>query len=119
MLSSGHLLVKRHPRKYARKLIYGDKTHHHKRRKGHLDEAGLYHLTFRSNKSKAKEFAIWVCETVLPEIRQAVFFRTLKVSDRINISKQIECLSLQLTQTKNAFRINDDTSQNYKIRHLI
>jgi len=70
-----------------------------------INEAGLYHLIFRSNKPKAKEFANWVCETVLPEIRQAGFFGTLKISDQISISKQIESLSLQLIQTKNIFRI--------------
>ena len=69
-----------------------------------INEAGLYFLIFRSNKPKAKEFANWVYETVLPEIRQAGFFGTLKISDQINISKQIESLSLQLTQSKNVFR---------------
>ncbi len=69
-----------------------------------INEAGLYHLIFRSNKPKAKEFANWVCETVLPEIRQSGFFGTLKVSDQINISKQIDSISLQLTITKNLFR---------------
>lgn len=69
-----------------------------------INEAGLYHLIFRSNKPKAKEFANWICETVLPEIRQSGCFGTLKVSDQINISKQIDSISLQLIETKNVFR---------------
>lgn len=69
-----------------------------------INEAGLYHLIFRSNKPKAKDFANWVCETVLPEIRKTGFFGTLEIKDQISISKQIDSLSLQITETKNAFR---------------
>ena len=69
-----------------------------------INEAGLYHLIFRSNKPKAKEFANWVCETVLPEIRKTGLFGTIDIKDQINISKQIESISLQITNTKNAFR---------------
>jgi prophage antirepressor-like protein len=69
-----------------------------------INEAGLYHLIFRSNKPKAKEFANWVCETVLPEIRKTGGFGKLDIKDQINIAKQIDILSLQITQTKNAFR---------------
>ncbi|MGR9115196.1 MAG: BRO-N domain-containing protein [Gammaproteobacteria bacterium] len=69
-----------------------------------INEAGLYHLIFRSNKSKAKEFANWVCETVLPEIRKTGFFGTLEIKDQIGISKQINSISLQIAQTTNAFR---------------
>lgn len=69
-----------------------------------INEAGLYHLIFRSNKPKAKDFANWVCETVLPEIRRTGFFGTLEIKDQISIAKQIDCLSLQITQTSNAFR---------------
>ncbi|MFA5018435.1 MAG: BRO family protein [Methylobacter sp.] len=69
-----------------------------------INEAGLYHPIFRSNKPKAKEFANWVCETVLPEIRKTGFFGTLSIKDQINISKQIESISLQIVNNKNAFR---------------
>jgi prophage antirepressor-like protein len=69
-----------------------------------INEAGLYHLIFRSNKPKAKDFANWVCETVLPEIRKTGFFGTLSIKDQINISKQIESISLQIVNNKNAFR---------------
>lgn len=69
-----------------------------------INEAGLYHLIFRSNKPKAKEFANWVCETVLPEIRRTGFFGTISIKDQINISKQIESISLQIINTQNAFR---------------
>lgn len=69
-----------------------------------INEAGLYHLIFRSNKPKAKEFANWVCETVLPEIRKTGFFGTIDIKDQISISKQIESLSLQIVNTQNAYR---------------
>jgi len=69
-----------------------------------INEAGLYHLIFRSNKPKAKEFANWVCETVLPEIRRTGFFGAIDIKDQINIAKQIDILSLQIINTKNAFR---------------
>jgi len=69
-----------------------------------INEAGLYHLIFRSNKPKAKEFANWVCETVLPEIRKTGFFGAISIKDQINISKQIESISLQIVNNSNAFR---------------
>ncbi len=69
-----------------------------------INEADLYHLIFRSNKPKAKDFANWVCETVLPEIRKTGFFGTLSINVRINISKQIESISLQIVNNKNAYR---------------
>ncbi len=34
-----------------------------------LTEAGLYHLIFRSNKPRAREFQRWVCHEVIPSIR--------------------------------------------------
>lgn len=69
-----------------------------------INEAGLYHLIFRSNKPKAKDFANWVCETVLPEIRKTGFFGAISIKDQINISKQIESISLQIVNNKDAFR---------------
>ncbi|MDP3876275.1 MAG: BRO family protein [Methylobacter sp.] len=69
-----------------------------------INEAGLYHLIFRSNKPKAKEFANWVCETVLPEIRKTGFFGIIDIKDQINIAKQIDSLSLQVINTNNAYR---------------
>lgn len=69
-----------------------------------INEAGLYHLIFRSNKPKAKDFANWVCETVLPEIRKTGFFGAIDIKDQISISKQIDSISLQIVNTQNAFR---------------
>jgi prophage antirepressor-like protein len=69
-----------------------------------INEAGLYHLVFRFNKPKAKDFANGVCETVLPEIRKTGFFGAIGIKDQINISKQIESISLQIVNNKNAFR---------------
>ncbi len=69
-----------------------------------INKAGLYRLMFRSNKHKAKAFANWLCENVLPEIRKTGFFGTISIKDQINISKQIESISLQIVNNKNAFR---------------
>ena len=69
-----------------------------------INEAGLYHLIFRSNKPKAKDFANWVCETVLPEIRKTGFFGAISIKDQINISKQIDSISLQIVNSSNAYR---------------
>lgn len=69
-----------------------------------INEAGLYHLIFRSNKPKAKDFANWVCETVLPEIRKTGFFGTISIKDQISISRQIESVSLQIVNSANAYR---------------
>lgn len=69
-----------------------------------INEAGMYRLIFRSNKPKAVEFANWVCETVLPEIRKAGFFGVIDIKDQIAVARQIDSLSLQITTTNNAFR---------------
>jgi len=69
-----------------------------------INKAGLYHLIFRSNKPKAKDFANWVCETVLPEIRKTGFFGAISIKDQISISRQIDSISLQIVNNKNAFR---------------
>jgi len=71
-----------------------------------INKAGLYHLIFHSNKPKAKEFANWVCETVLPEIRKTDFFGTISIKDQFSISRQIDSISLQIVTNKNAFRRN-------------
>ena len=69
-----------------------------------LNEAGLYRLAFRSNKPAAENFSNWVCETVLPEIRRTGSFGQVSVKDEIILCKRIDELSLELIQTKNAFR---------------
>ncbi len=68
-----------------------------------LNEAGLYFLIFRSQKPKAKEFANWVCEEVLPQIRKHGFYGALPPKDYIAMIKQIAELTERLTATKNAF----------------
>jgi prophage antirepressor-like protein len=35
-----------------------------------INEAGLYKLTFRSNKPEAEQFTNYVCEVILPQIRK-------------------------------------------------
>jgi len=54
--------------------------------------------------TKAKEFANWICETVLPEIRKTGFFGAISIKDQISISRQIDSISLQIVNNKNAFR---------------
>lgn len=68
-----------------------------------INEAGLYHLVFRSNKPNAKEFAGWVCEEVLPQLRKYGFYGKVAVKDYIALNKQITQLALQLARTKNSF----------------
>lgn len=69
-----------------------------------INEAGLFHLILRSNKPKAREFSNWVCGTVLPEIKQTGYYGKLKVSDQVSIAKQIDTLSEQIINTRNAYR---------------
>ncbi len=68
-----------------------------------LNEAGLYRLIFRSNKPKAEEFADWVCEVVLPQIRKNGYFGKVSAKDYIAIVKQIDLLTIRLINSKNAF----------------
>lgn len=68
-----------------------------------INESGLYWLIFRSNKSKAKEFANWVLGEVLPQIRKHGFFGTLPPKDYIAVVKQIDTLIERLCESKNAF----------------
>jgi prophage antirepressor-like protein len=68
-----------------------------------INEAGLYRLIFRSNKPKAEEFANWVCEEVLPQIRKNGYFGKVSAKDYIAIVKQIDQLTTRLINSKNAF----------------
>lgn len=67
-----------------------------------LKEPAVYKLVFRSNKPKAEEFANWVCEEVLPQIRKHGFFGTVEGKDRLAYSKQIIDISTRLAETKDA-----------------
>lgn len=67
-----------------------------------LKEPALYKLIFRSSKPKAEEFANWVCEEVLPQIRKHGFFGVIDGKDRLAYSKQIVEITSRLTQTKDA-----------------
>jgi len=69
-----------------------------------INESGLYHLIFRSNKPQAKTFANWVLETVLPEIRRHGFFGELDIKSELALDKRIDELSRQLAETNNAYR---------------
>jgi prophage antirepressor-like protein len=68
-----------------------------------INEAGLYFLIFRSNKPNAKEFASWVCEEVLPQIRKHGFYGTLPPKDYVAVVRQISQLTAQLAASKNVF----------------
>ncbi len=65
---------------------------------------GLFRLIMRSNKPNALEFQNWVCGEVLPEIFRTGSFGQLDVKAEILLDKRIDDLSLQLVNTKNAFR---------------
>ena len=67
-----------------------------------VNEAGVYKLIFRSDKPKAEEFANWVCEEVLPQIRKHGFFGVIDGKDRLAYSKQIVEITTRMTHTKDA-----------------
>jgi prophage antirepressor-like protein len=69
-----------------------------------LNIGGLFRLVMRSNKPNAIEFQNWVCGEVLPEIFRTGSFGQLDVKAEILLDKRIDELSLQLINTKNAFR---------------
>lgn len=69
-----------------------------------INEPGIYHLTFRSNKPKAREFTNWVCEVVLPEIRETGSFGTLDLKTRIQLDKHIVFLSSAMVKAKDSFQ---------------
>jgi len=71
-----------------------------------INEAGLYFLIFRSEKPKAKEFATWVCETVLPSIRKNGFFGTVDLKTRLALGKEINAIVHQVVNSKNVFELN-------------
>lgn len=68
-----------------------------------INEPGVFKLIFRSNKPKAEEFANWVCEEVLPQIRKNGFFGELSPKEYIAVVQQISRLEFRLTDSKNAF----------------
>lgn len=68
-----------------------------------INEAGLYRLIFRSNKPKAEEFASWVCEEVLPQIRKHGFFGVLPPKDYVAVVRQISQLTAQFAASRNVF----------------
>lgn len=69
-----------------------------------INISGLFRLIMRSNKPNAIEFQNWVCGEVLPEIFRTGSFGQLDVKAEILLDKRIDELSLQLVNTKNAFR---------------
>ena len=69
-----------------------------------INEPGIYHLTFRSNKPKAREFTNWVCEVVLPEIRETGSFGSLDLKTRIQLDKHIVFLSSAMVKAKDSFQ---------------
>lgn len=69
-----------------------------------INESGLYHLIFCSDKPQAKAFANWVLGTVLPELRRNGFFGQLDIKTEIALDKRIDELASQLITCKNAFR---------------
>lgn len=69
-----------------------------------INIGGLFRLILRSNKPNAVEFQNWVCGEVLPEIFRTGSFGQLDIKAEILLDKRIDELSLQLVNTKNAFR---------------
>jgi len=67
-----------------------------------LKEPALNKLIFRSSKPAAEEFANWVCEEVLPQIRKHGYFGIIEGKDRLAYSKQIVEITARLTLTTDA-----------------
>lgn len=84
-----------------------------------INEAGLYHLIFRSNKPKAKEFANWVCAEVLPQIRKLGFFGALPAKQYIAVIKQIDYLTHALVSSKNVFHIRTMLDQLRTLHNMV
>jgi prophage antirepressor-like protein len=84
-----------------------------------INEAGLYNLVFRSNKPNAKEFANWVCEVVLPSIRKFGGFGTVKPRDYLAVIRQINTLTRQVIQSKNAFFVQTTLPQLHTLHRMI
>jgi prophage antirepressor-like protein len=84
-----------------------------------VNEAGLYHLIFRSNKPKAKEFASWVCAEVLPQIRKLGYFGALPAKQYIAVIKQIDYLTHALVSSKNVFHIRTMLDQLRTLHNMV
>lgn len=66
-----------------------------------LAEPAIYRLAFRSNKPEAERFTNWVCEEVLPSIRQTGFYGRVEPRTRVVISKQVSALVAELVGCRN------------------
>lgn len=83
-----------------------------------INEAGLYKMIFRSNKPKAEQFANWVCEEVLPNIRRHGFFGTVKPKDYLSLIKHIDYLTKQVVTCKNVFQLQTQLAQLRTLHNL-
>lgn len=72
-----------------------------------INEAGLYRLIFRSNKPKAEEFANWVCEEVLPQIRKNGYFGKVSAKEHRAIRSKITILITKLHKIKDAMALRE------------
>jgi prophage antirepressor-like protein len=70
-----------------------------------VNEAGLYNLIFRSDKPKAKEFANWVCETVLPQIRRHGFYGKVSQKEYLAVINEVNKITRTIVSSKNVFEI--------------
>lgn len=53
----------------------------------YIDEGNLYRLTLRSRKAQAIQFEAWVCDEVLPSIRQTGGYQTPAITQAQNLSQ--------------------------------
>ena len=65
-----------------------------------INETGLYLATFKSTKQNAKDFMIWISETVLPSIRKNGFY--ISPESLVNPSKKLIKISGSIMQTRQA-----------------
>ena len=64
-----------------------------------INEAAVYMVTLRSNKSEAQRFTEWVCEEVLPAIRRQGFFGSITAGQQIQLRNQMFKLLDKLNTT--------------------
>lgn len=73
-----------------------------------ISEPGLYKLVFRSKREEAFAFSNWICETMLPSLRQTGHFSVVENSRELNSAKieaiqakqEAEQAKLEAEQTK-------------------
>ena len=83
-----------------------------------ISESGLYYLICTSRKSKAKEFRLWVTNTVLPSIRKSGGYiegqEALPKKDRAELEKLVSSLSKEIENLTRKNNSLEETIENLR-----